>query len=92
MAMVSRFVGANELSRSSGTLLRNVTETGEPCYITEDGKAKAVIMDINRYNQLMDLIEEAEHPHHVTAEENYNHISVRGILESSSRTSSRRRR
>ena len=91
MAMVSRFVGANELSRSSGRLLRNVTETGEPCYITEDGKAKAVIMDINKYNQLMDLIEEAEHPQPVT-EENYNHVSVRGILEGSSRISSRRRR
>lgn len=92
MATGSRFVGANELSRSSGRLLRNVTETGEPCYITEDGKAKAVIMDINKYNQLMDVIEEAEHPQHVTPEENYSHVSVRGILDSSSRISSRRRR
>lgn len=37
--------------------------TGAPCYITEDGKAKAMVMDINRYNGLMDPIEEIESPH-----------------------------
>lgn len=89
--MVSRFVGAEKLSDSSNTLLRNVTETGEPCYITEDGKAKAVLMDINKYNALMDLVEEAEqHPQPVVAAPAHPH-SVRSILESSSRISRRRR-
>jgi len=88
--MVSRFVGADKLSDSSNTLLRNVNETGEPCYITEDGKAKAVLMDINKYNALMDLVEEAEqHPQPAVATAHPH--SVRSILESSSRISRRRR-
>lgn len=87
--MVSRFVGAEKLSDQSNTLLRNVSETGEPCYITEDGKAKAVLMDINKYNALMDLVEEAEHPQ-PAATPTHPH-SVRSIIESSSRITRRRR-
>lgn len=87
--MVSRFVGADKLSEQSNTLLRNVSETGEPCYITEDGKAKAVLMDINKYNALMDLVEEAEHPQPASPEKSSH--SVRSILESSSRISRRKR-
>jgi PHD/YefM family antitoxin component YafN of YafNO toxin-antitoxin module len=90
MSMVSRFVGAEELCKRSGTLLLNVTETGEPCYITQDGKAQAVIMDINRYNALMDLVEEAEHPELIPAEP-ANTISVRTILAQSSRSSAPKR-
>ena len=57
-----RFVRANELPHKSTRLLQDLSMTGEPCYITEDGKARAVIMDISRYNALMDLVEEAESP------------------------------
>ena len=80
-----RFVRTNDLQQNSNTLLRDLTELGETCYITENGRAKAVLMDINRYNALMDLVEEAESPkEHEVAEETRHHISVRAILGRSS--------
>ena len=87
-----RFVRAHELRRSSNTLLQELTTTGEPCYITEDGKAKAVLLDISRYNAIMDLLEESESPHEPTiGDETRKHVSVRGIISSSGRLMRRRR-
>jgi PHD/YefM family antitoxin component YafN of YafNO toxin-antitoxin module len=91
MAASGRFVRAHELQLNSQSLLRDINASGEPCYITEDGKAKAVLMDINRYNALMDLVEEAEHPHeHEVGEETRQHVSVKGIIRST--TSIRKRK
>ena len=42
-----RFAKARDLQHSSSSLLKAVSATGEPCYITEDGRAKAVLMDID---------------------------------------------
>ncbi len=87
-----RFVGAKELQARSDVLLRDVTDTGEPCYITQDGKAKAVLMDINKYNALMDLVEEAESlKAHEVGEETRQLASVRGILKRSTTRVLRRR-
>ena len=55
-----RFVGATELAAKSSILLRDITALGGICYITEGGKAKAVLLDIHRYHALMDLVEETE--------------------------------
>ena len=75
-----RFVPAQELTRNPGQVVKGVNSTGEPCYITEDGKAKAVIMDINQYNALMDLMEEHESPKHETdKKEEETRQYVRGI-------------
>lgn len=88
-----RFVGSHDLQKKSSTLLKAVNQSGEPCYITEKGKTKAVLMDINRYNALMDLVEEAESPkHNDVGEETRKHASVRGILSRSSTTRMLRRR
>ncbi|MEI6232034.1 MAG: hypothetical protein WCT04_03215 [Planctomycetota bacterium] len=80
-----RFVKTKELLSDADTLVRDIRETGETCYITEDGKATAVLMDINRYNALMDLVEDSETPHAEPAvkPENREHITVRGILQKS---------
>ena len=80
-----RFVATKELRAKADALVKDIGASGETCYITEDGKAKAVLMDINRYNALMDLVEDAELP---TTEpeikpENRERISVRGILRTS---------
>ena len=88
----SRFVGAKEFQIRSEVLLQDVTDTGEPCYITQDGKAKAVLIDINRYNALMDLMEEAESlKAHEVGEETRQLASVRGILKRSTTRVIRRR-
>jgi prevent-host-death family protein len=93
MAASGRFVRANDLQVNSTNLLKEVNQSGEPCYITEGGKAKAVIMDINRYNALMDLVEEAEAPHkeHEIGEETRQHVSVKGIIRRSTTTLRKRR-
>ncbi len=83
-----RFVRSRDLQENPSILLRDLNATGEPCYITEDGKAKAVLMDINHYNALMDLIEESELVHHHI--DDLHHVSVQGIISSS--MSSRKRR
>ncbi|HEY3321270.1 MAG TPA: type II toxin-antitoxin system prevent-host-death family antitoxin [Planctomycetota bacterium] len=86
-----RFVRTNELQHNPSLLLQDVSATGETCYITENGRAKAVLMDINRYNALMDLVEEAESPKdHEVGEETRRHVSVKGIMARS--TTLRRRR
>jgi len=80
-----RFVGSQELVKRPDALLKEVTSSGETCYITKDGKAKAVIMDINRYNALMDLVEETESPRQSDAgEETRELASVRVILKRNS--------
>jgi len=58
---VARFVGTSELADKSNVLLKDISSSGQTCYITEHGKAKAVLMDIHRYHALMDLIEETEY-------------------------------
>ena len=85
-----RFVGTNELHQNSKVLLSDITASGETFYITEDGKAKAVLMDISRYNALMDLVEEAESPKASgPGDDTRKHASVRGFL---SRNTARKRR
>jgi len=81
-----KFVAARELEAAPTSYLRHVVDSGEPCYITEDGRAKAVLMDINRYNQLMDLVEETESPKgSEVGDETRKLASVRTILSKSSR-------
>ena len=87
-----RFVGAMELQKSTPHLLREVTASGEACFITQDGKCTAVLMDIGRYNALMDLLEESESPRvSPVGEETRQHASVRGILRRSTRNLRARR-
>lgn len=89
-----RFVRTHDLQHSSSTLIRDISATGEPCYITEGGKAKAVLMDINRYNALMDVVEETESPqeeYHI-GDETRKHVSVQGIISNRSSRFVRRRR
>ena len=77
-----RFVGTTELQQNSTTLLEDIITSGETCFITENGRARAVLMDIHRYNCLMDIIEEAESlKHHHPGDETKKHISVRAILQ-----------
>jgi hypothetical protein len=89
-----RFVGTAELQHNPTTLLEDIITSGETCFITENGRAKAVIMDIHRYNCMMDIVEEAETlKHHGPGDETRKHISVKAILQrtTSSRLTRKRR-
>jgi PHD/YefM family antitoxin component YafN of YafNO toxin-antitoxin module len=89
-----RFVGTSELQEHSRALLDDITTSGTTCYITEGGKAKAVLMDINRYNALMDLLEESENPagEKDAGEDtrHYSSVSVREIIRNSTRLTKKR--
>ena len=87
-----RFVGSHEFQKSPDSLLREVTSSGETCFITQDGKARAVLLDINRYNALMDIIEESESLRPHVGEETREHLSVSGILKRSHTTRMLRRK
>jgi PHD/YefM family antitoxin component YafN of YafNO toxin-antitoxin module len=78
-----RFVGTSELSNQGDALVHELGASGDTCYITEDGRAKAVLLDINRYNALMDLIEDSELPTNEIRSEFKEQVSVRGILRDS---------
>lgn len=79
------FVKTKELTANASALVRDVCSTNELCFITEDGKAAAVLMSINRYNALMDIVEESEHPSSEpeVRRESRERITVKGILRQS---------
>jgi PHD/YefM family antitoxin component YafN of YafNO toxin-antitoxin module len=37
-------------------MIRDIEESGNPVIITQNGKAKAVVMDINRYDELQESL------------------------------------
>ena len=42
------------------TVLRELKKNQEPIFITQRGKAAAVLVDIDQYNALMELLEDLE--------------------------------
>jgi prevent-host-death family protein len=87
------FVGANELQKKPDQLLRKVAATGETCYITQDGKAKAVLLDVNRYNALMDIVEDAEAAKPIPiGDETRKQISVQGVIRRKTNRPPKRRK
>lgn len=79
------FVKTQELSEIGDQLVEKIGKSGDTCFITEEGRAKAVLMDIQHYNALMDLVEEAESPaEQIDLATESKIVSVRGILDSNS--------
>ena len=70
------------VKKKADALVRDIGQSGDTCYITEGGKAKAVLLDINSYNALMDLVEDAELPpaESEIQPESRECVSVRSIL------------
>lgn len=58
--MSGSFISADEVNTRVCSLIAEVNSQGRPCFITEEGRAKAVLLDINRYHALMDVMEEVE--------------------------------
>ncbi|MCX7804658.1 MAG: type II toxin-antitoxin system Phd/YefM family antitoxin [Planctomycetota bacterium] len=71
------FVPTGELKKRADALVHEVSATGEPCYITEAGKAKAVLLDVHRYHAMMDLIEEGES---LSPQQMRMHASIRNFM------------
>jgi prevent-host-death family protein len=51
---------SNEVQNRIGTLLNRLRETGEPIFISRHGQAEAVLLSMDRYHAMMDLLEDRE--------------------------------
>ncbi len=40
-------------------VIKHITEEGSSCFITQYGKAEAVLLSVERFNELMSLVEDA---------------------------------
>ena len=59
--MSEHFVEMDKIGSRIKTIVNNVTVSGDCCYLTSKaGKPKAVVLDIQYYHALMDIVEDAE--------------------------------
>lgn len=58
--MSPKIVPASEIRDRISAILKEVSQDKQPVFITQYSRAKAVLMDIDRYNDLMDLLEDIE--------------------------------
>ena len=57
--MQASIVSAADAGRALPGLLNKISTTEGACYITDgDGRARAVLLDIDRYNAMMDALED----------------------------------
>jgi prevent-host-death family protein len=50
----------SEVRDKIASVLKRLRETGEPVFITHYSKAEAVLLPVERYNAMMDLLEDRE--------------------------------
>jgi len=50
----------SEVRDKIASILKRLRETGEPVFITRYSKAEAVLLPVERYNAMMDLLEDRE--------------------------------
>jgi len=58
--MTVTILPTNEVRSRIGSLLNRLRETGEPIFISRHGQAEAVLLSVDRYNAMMDLLEDRE--------------------------------
>ncbi len=51
-------VSAKEIADQFGQVFSDVSEDGKAYYITDEGKAWAVIVNVDRYHAMMDALED----------------------------------
>jgi len=50
----------SEVRDKMASILKRLRETGEPVFITRYSKAEAVLLPVERYNAMLDLLEDRE--------------------------------
>jgi len=58
--MTVTILPTNEVRNKIGSLLNRLRETEEPIFISRHGQAEAVLLSVDRYNAMMDLLEDRE--------------------------------
>jgi len=58
--MAVTILPTSEVRDKIASILNRLAETGEPVFITRYSKAEAVLLPIDRYNAMIDLLEDRE--------------------------------
>jgi len=58
--MAITILPTSEVRDKISSVLKRLSETGEPVFITRYSKAEAVLLPIERYSAMMDLLEDRE--------------------------------
>lgn len=58
--MAIKILPSSEVRDRIATVLRELKKSRQPVFITQRGKAAAVLVDIDQYNTLMEVLEDME--------------------------------
>jgi len=58
--MAITILSTSEVRDKIASVLKRLSETGEPVFITRYSKTEAVLLPVDRYNAMMDLLEDRE--------------------------------
>jgi prevent-host-death family protein len=60
-----KFIGADDLRRDLSDILENMPREDSQLIITQHGKPKAILLDLNTYLQLVDIQEDVIQPGYI---------------------------
>ena len=55
--MSANFIPRNEFKDSFDAVLSNLAKSGDEFYVTDSGRPTAVVIDVDKYHAMMDMIE-----------------------------------
>jgi len=58
--MGSNFIPRAELPESFDTVLNELARSGDEYYVTDSGRPRAVLIDVDKYHAMMDMIEASQ--------------------------------
>lgn len=56
--MSMRILPSSEVRDHLSEIIKSISKEGSSCFITQYGKAEAVMISINRFNELLNLLED----------------------------------
>ena len=56
--MAIKVLPSSEVRDHMAAVIKALSENGDSCFITQYGKAEAVMLSVERFNQLMSLVED----------------------------------
>ena len=51
------FHSSGEISERFDKIVKELGDSGSACFVTDGGEPKAVLLDLNKYHAMMDIIE-----------------------------------
>jgi PHD/YefM family antitoxin component YafN of YafNO toxin-antitoxin module len=57
--MTMKILPSTEVRDHMSQVIKDISKDGSSCFITQYGKAEAVLISVDRFNELMSLVEDA---------------------------------